>query len=146
VRSDILDLLSLTEDFKKIIGSQEVESGENGTFLFKIVFKTSLDLLEVEIASSKCLKKTRAIFKLTSASNEAVGVSLSALDDLDPLFVNSLELFGFSGQLLGDIVRVKDRLEIGPVTLALEPLFNDILHCDKLVVPIFKLLFEGLLE
>ena len=48
--------------------------------------------------------------------------------------------------MLRDIVGVKDGLEVSPVTLATEPLLDDILHRDESGVPLFKFFLEGLLE
>lgn len=92
MRSHVLDFLSLRKDFKQILGGQEVESGEDSALLLKIVLETTLHLLEVGVAHSEGLQETRAILKFTRAGNQHVRVVLSALDDLDPLLVDSLEL------------------------------------------------------
>ena len=91
MRTDVLDFLGLGEDFKEILRGQEVETSEDSTLFFKIVLETTLNLLEVLIAHLEGLEEARTILKLTCASNEHVRVVLSALNDLDPLLVNSLE-------------------------------------------------------
>ena len=104
MRSHVLHLLGLRQDFKQVIGGKEIETSKDSAFLLKIVLKTTLYLFKVIVASLESLKQTNVILELACARCEHVGVSLSALDNRLPGLVHSLELFGFSWQLLRDII------------------------------------------
>lgn len=63
-----------------------------------------------------------------------------------PRGIDQLELLTLQGQLLGNIGRIEDGLQVHPLSLALHPLLHDVGHCFQLGVPADNLLLEGLLE
>ena len=96
MRSHVLHLLSLRQDFKQVIGGKEVETSEDGALLLKIILEATLDLFKVIIHSPEGLKQTNIVLKLACAGLKHVGVSLCALNNHLPGLVHGLKLLGFS--------------------------------------------------
>jgi hypothetical protein len=62
---------------------------------------------------------------------------------LKPLLVNRLEKFSFSGHVLGNITAGENKDKVGPKSLDLQPLFNDISNVGQECNLVCDFWFEG---
>jgi hypothetical protein len=92
------DLFCLRQDFKKIIVTQEIETTEEGTLLFKIVCQTFLHEFEVFVA---ILEGLFTAFNRGLLDN--LRLCYNSLHNSTPFDVNTLESLALSLQLLLNI-------------------------------------------
>jgi hypothetical protein len=121
--SYIFDFFGLGQDFKKVGVGKEIKASKHRSFRFKILFKAAIDSVEHVVHTFEGIRKG-AVFSETGL--EHVGSVLCVNLDFSPTFINSLEFFRFSGQLLHDVRGVENWLQVSPLHLALEPLFHRI--------------------
>lgn len=63
-----------------------------------------------------------------------------------PEIIDTAEVFAFANELFGDVWRLKNRLEIHPIKLKLDPLFDQIRYLFERAEPAEDFVFKGLLE
>ena len=131
----------LRKNLKKIVIRKEIKSGKFLSFLLQILVQRFLDVLQFLIGISELLKKS------FSAANLHYIRVLFCQDHISlPYIINTSEFFAFSRQLLWDISRIKNRLQIHPVSLAFHPFFHHIRNCLQFGIPWDYLFFKRLFE
>lgn len=121
VRLHLFDVLGLRQNFEQLIIGQEVETGEDGTLSFEVILKTLLDAIEIQVHGFNGRKHGLLV---TKAGGQSVGVLLGTLDNFSPVLIDLLEALSLTRKLLHDIGGVENGLQVLPLLLALDPLFD----------------------
>jgi len=132
-------VLSLRENFKQLVVREEVESREGGPLALEVVVQTALDSVERVLAFLQSLQK---------------GPILGEVDDLRilhdfrhhrlPVSIHIPEIGCLDGEMLLDIRRGENRLEIEPHGLHLDPILRKIKRIEQPLLPIPYLRLEDL--
>ena len=139
--ADVLNLLGLREDFKQLIIGEEIKACKNSSFLAEILIETSLDQFQIIVSILEIFEQSFSV-----ASHEHIGVLLSFFNDFPPHFVNSSEFLVLIVELLHDIRRIKDGLEVHPGSLAFDPFIDSFNHVQQSRIPKFDFFFKWLFE
>lgn len=114
------------QDLKQVRVGAEVESWEDVSLGFEIVLKLLLADLKSFLETSEGVLQDI----VGTALNDVLLLS-SSLHDLKPLLIDTLELFGLSWHLFGDITGGEDRNKVSPEGLDLKPLLDNISDIRK---------------
>ena len=111
----------LRQNLKQFIIWQEIKTWKGSSFDFKIVLHLLLDIFQLFVI---LLKLPQQLFARTAIVNQRSFVGLH--HHVLPKLVNNYELFIFLWQLLLNILSSEDVFKIHPLSLAGEPLVNDL--------------------
>jgi hypothetical protein len=96
-----------------------------------------LDLVQLPVAALEPLEKN-----ITAASLDYLGRLFSPDHDIFPELVNKHELFGFSWELLLDILGIENVLQVHPRLLENKPLINAVRDVSKFLLPRFDIVSD----
>lgn len=119
VRLHGLWLLALGQDLEEVVVGEKVEAGEGHLLLLEVRLEVLLDLLQHFVALGQALQPLRGRARL-----ERTRALPRVAHDLLELVVDLGELPALGGQLLADVARLEDGLQVHPLLLDLEPLIE----------------------
>mmetsp|Transcript_26831 Transcript_26831/g.47705 ORF Transcript_26831/g.47705 Transcript_26831/m.47705 type:complete len:295 (+) Transcript_26831:147-1031(+) len=134
-------VLCLRQNLQQLIVGEEIKARERATLCLEVVIQTLLDQIQVVVAVDPNLEEP-----FRGALSQSVPVGVDAAHHLPPLAIHELELLPLSGELLHDIGRIENGLEIHPGPLNFQPLVETFRDVVKLLVPLVDLFLERLVE
>ena len=139
VRLDGLRVGALREDLEERRVGHEEEAREGGALLVEVARERLLAELELlEHVGQQLLEAVVAVNVL-----DGDGLLVALGHDLDPVLVDGLEALALLRQLLGDVARGEDGLEVLPHGLHLHPALELLADVAQLDDPLLHLLLEG---
>ena len=140
-RPNVLDFLGLGQDLEQLFIGEEEETREGASLLLQILSETLVHDFKVLVGLDELVFET---VDRTVAENSLV--LFGVVDDGPPGSIDTPEPLGLSLQLSGDISRFEDRLQVGPGSLAVDPLVQGLLTKHHPVAPLVDLLLKGTSE
>ena len=139
MRLDRLRVAALREDLQQVRVADEIEAGERGALLVEVAGERLLaDLELLEQVRQQVVQVVVAVAVLHDVAR------LERLDHhLLPRLVDRLEALRLLRQLLGDVARGEDGLEVLPHGLHGRPLLENLGDGGELLDPLIGQLLEG---
>ncbi len=129
-------VLSFGDDLDELVVRQKIKPWKVGPFGLKVLRKRLLNLVQNLIA---ILKKGQALLPIKVVKNEWIFLGL--FHQSLPVAIDLIELLFLHRHFLLQVIRKEDRLEVNPIPLTQEPLFEHVLSPRDFLF-VFKDLFE----